>query len=74
MNNDIKLGMDLQKLSEKWAFKEIVSFIKGETDSCLSYYELKPLYDKYGYYAVNKAIKELWGKQEEAAANDKTEI
>lgn len=59
MNDDIKLGMDLQKLKEKWAYKEILSFIKGETDSCLSFYELKPLYDEYGYYKVNQAIIEL---------------
>ena len=64
MNRDIALGMELQKLSERYFFKDLAAFVKGEPTEtgALYFQELKPLYDKYGYKTVNSYISEISDK------------
>ena len=59
ITNDILLGMELNKLSQGYQFKDVVKFLKGDAESCLSFDCLKPLYDRYGYDKVNSCILEL---------------
>lgn len=63
MNKDIKLGMELSKLQHDYRYDQIVEFLNGESNSCMYYDRLKPLYDEFGYEIVNQTIKELSSSQ-----------
>jgi hypothetical protein len=56
MVKDFEFGIDIQRISEKWFFDNVVKFLKGENDDCSSFDELKPLFDKYGYEETKGAI------------------
>ena len=55
----ICLGVDIQKLKERYFYKDIIAFLKGEKEVCYDFHEMKPLYDKYGYEKVNKTLLKL---------------
>lgn len=52
----IELGFDIAKLQNEYYYKDLLAFLKGDKTECYNYYELKPLYDKYGYELVNETI------------------
>lgn len=59
MNNDIKLGMELEKLKHDYRYEQIANFLKGKSESCMYLDRVKPLYDEYGYELVNRTILDI---------------
>ena len=74
MLKNTMLGYEIGKMQTNYYFKDIVEFLKGNTEECFNYCKLKPLYDKYGYEITNNAIlqvqEECNEKQKEQNENE----
>lgn len=67
------LGVDIQKLKERYFYKDIIAFLKGEKEKCYDFCELKMLYDKYGYEKVNKMLLKTHEETKEENAGEVAE-
>ena len=56
LSSEVKLGLKIGQLKNRYGFKDIYNFITGETKDCFSFVDLKPLYDEFGYLEVNEVI------------------
>lgn len=62
MTHYVKLGAEIYKHATAYYGQALIKFIKnepladGETSGGIWFSELKPLYDKYGYKAVNDSL------------------
>ena len=56
LNEQVRLGLEVGQLKNTYQFKSIYEFILGKTKECYYFVELKPLYDEFGYQAVNDVI------------------
>ena len=55
----VQMGIDIAEFRNSLFYKYIIGFLKGEdADEVgrMHFYELKPLYDKYGYEKVNRIL------------------
>lgn len=59
MNKDIKLGIAVKKLEDSYKYDDIIIFLKGKKKDCMYFDTLKPLYDEFGYEAVNEVLLEI---------------
>lgn len=56
LNEQVRLGLKVGQLKNTYQFKSIYEFILGKEKECYYFVELKPLYDEFGYQAVNDVI------------------
>ena len=61
VDNKIKLGIELAVIRNSYYYKALIAYLKGDDEQQGSMYfcNLKPLYDKYGYDMVNRALLSL---------------
>jgi len=68
LSSEVKLGIKIGQLKDRYGFKDIYNFIAGKTKDCLFYVDVKPLYDEFGYLEVNEVIlavgKEMFKEEE----------
>lgn len=70
MNKDIRMGMAIQKIIiYQNVLDDISRFLKGETETCLFFSDLKPLYDEFGYTEINNCILEIAKERENEQDN-----
>ena len=72
---NIELGFELAKLYDKsiYVVNDIVEFLEGEKSTCLNFYELSPLFSKYGYEKTLKYFKYFYCKKQVEKEAEKTE-
>lgn len=65
-HQNIKLGIAIGELKNKYFYKAIILFLKGDNSENGNIYfeKLKPLYDKFGYEKVNRILLALEEKEE----------
>lgn len=73
INNDVRLGMEIKTLENYYDYDNLISFLKGKTQSCYSFEKIKPLYDKYGYKLVNNVLLELDREEKEKREKEEKE-
>lgn len=56
LNEQVRLGLEVGHLKDTYKFKDIYNFIAGKTKDCFYFVDIKPLYDEFGYQAVNDVI------------------
>lgn len=66
INNDklVELGFELANLSI-YIVEDIAKFLNDKKSTCLNFYELKPLFEKYGYETTIKYFKKFFVKEGE---------
>lgn len=68
--NEVRLGIEIGQLKDTYKFKEIYKFITDQSKDCFYFVELKPLYDEFGYEAVNNVIMTVGKKMYEVKENE----
>lgn len=63
---NVELGFELAKLEQanSYAVKDIVDYLEGGKSICLNFYELIPLFSKYGYEKTLKYFKHFFCKKQ----------
>ena len=56
LSSDVRLGIKIGQLKDRYGFNDIYNFITGKTKDCYYFVDLKPLYDEFGYSTVNDVI------------------
>lgn len=56
LSSEVKLGIKIGQLKDRYGFNDIYNFITGKTKDCYCFVNLKPLYDEFGYSTVNEVI------------------
>ena len=64
LNADIRFGMELSKLQRQYYFKDLVKFVKGETNNCYNFDTLNKLFAEFGYEKTINAILTLGDEDE----------
>ena len=59
MNKEQLLIYKLGKSQNKYWYDAVLSFVKGETIEGFNFYELKPLFDEFGYQETINAMLEI---------------
>lgn len=59
--DNIHLGIEIQKLKGEYFYDKLIAYLRGDNSGTGSMYlyNLKPLYDKYGYEKVNSVLLKL---------------
>ena len=55
---NIRLGMSIERLKMSYTYGKLIKYLKGDDseNGSMYFYELKPLYDEFGYEKVNRVL------------------
>lgn len=65
----VNLGVDIAHFEDSYYYQNVIEFLNGESDSCVSYYQLRNLYEKYEYKLVNDILLRRY-KMKKGAKNE----